>query len=119
MAGYLGEEKYSGASRTKQQPRLLLDLPCINPIVQSALLSDADTFIDELTEFLHNPKMEKTDFQKRYDFSDLDVSKMKKWTDKQNMAYIRDLFNFLEENHLPQRLLLSRNLLRALWTPSQ
>ena len=101
MAGYLGEEKYSGASRTKQQPRLLLDLPCINPMVQSALLSDTETFIDELTEFLHNPKIEKTDFQKRYDFSDLDVSKMKKWTDKQNMVYIRDLFNFLEENHLP------------------
>ena len=101
MAGYLGEEKYSGASRTKQQPRLLLDLPCINPMVQTALLSDTETFIDELTEFLHNPKIEKTDFQKRYDFSDLDVSKMKKWTDKQNMVYIRDLFNFLEENHLP------------------
>ena len=101
MAGYLGEEKYSGASRTKQQPRLLLDLPCINPMVQSALLSDTETFIDELTEFLHNPKIEKSDFQKRYDFSDLDVSKMKKWTDKQNMVYIRDLFIFLEENHLP------------------
>jgi hypothetical protein len=101
MAGYLGEVKYSGASGTKQQPRLLLDLPCINPMVQSALLTDTETFIDELTEFLHNPKVKKTEFQKRYDFSDLDVSKMKKWTDKQNMVYIRDLFNFLEENHLP------------------
>jgi hypothetical protein len=101
MAGYLGEAKYSGTSGAKQQPRLLLDLPCINPIVQKALLSDTETFIDELTEFLHNPKGKNIEFQKKFDFSDLDVSKMKKWTDKQNMDYIKELFNFLEKNHLP------------------
>jgi len=101
MASYLGEVKYSGVTRGKNQPRLILDLPCINPIVQNALLTDTDAFIKELTEFLHNPQAEKIKFQRKYDFSELDVSKMKKWTDKQNMVYIKDLFDFLEENNLP------------------
>ena len=101
MANYLSEIKYSVNPSAKQQPRLLLDLPCIDPTVQKALLSDTINFVSELTDYLHSPKADKIEFLKKYDFSNLDISKMKKWTDKQNMPYIKDLFNFLDENELP------------------
>ena len=101
MAGYLGEYKYSSARSSKQDPRLVLDLPCINPSVQNALLLNPDKFVQELANFLHNPEAEKDSFLEKYDFSDLEVSKMRKWTDKQNTVYIKDFFEFLEENELP------------------
>ncbi len=101
MADYLKEEKYSNVVRAIKQPRLLLDLPCINHIVRKALLSDTDAFINELTDFLHNPNSNRDEFQKKHDFSNLEVSKMKNWTDKRNTVYIKDLFDYLEENSLP------------------
>ena len=101
MAGYLGEFKYASKKSGKQKPRLLLDLPCINPTVQEALLINSNSFVEELADFLHNPNTDKNEFLGKYDFSDLDVTKMKKWTDKQNVIYIKDFLHFLQKNSLP------------------
>ena len=101
MADYLGETKYSVRENTKQQARLLQDLPCIDPVVLEALLSDSDNFVQELSGFLHELNTDKRAFLDKYDFTNLEVSRMKKWTDKQNMIYISDLFSFLQNNNLP------------------
>jgi hypothetical protein len=101
MAGYLGEFKYASKQSAQKKPRLLLDLPCINPSVQEALLNNSNDFVKELADFLHNPDTDKVEFLGKYDFSDLDVTKMKKWTDKQNVIYIKDFLHFLQKNSLP------------------
>ena len=100
MASYLKEVKFTSKTNGNQKPRLLIDLPCVNPTVQIALLSDTDSFVKELIEYLYNSQRAQTPFLQKYDFSDLEISKMKQWTDKRNMIYIKDLFNFLEDNNL-------------------
>jgi hypothetical protein len=101
MTSYLKEFKYSAKSKGKKQPRLALDLPCINPKVKEALLSDTNNFVEELAVYLYDSKKNKKEFLQKYDFSDFDISKMKIWTDKRNMINIQNLFEFLQKKDLP------------------
>lgn len=102
MADYMKESKYSSAGVVGNQPRLMVDLPCVNRSVQDALLSDTGSFVKELTEYLYDPTKDKSVFTNKYDFSKFEPLKMKKWTDKKNTSYIKDLFDFIQKNGLSE-----------------
>jgi hypothetical protein len=104
MANYLKEFKYTVGSTQIEEPRLVLDLPCINENVKKALLWETKMFVSELSKLLSNPESEKSKFVQKYDFSNLDVNKMTEWTDKKNTSYISYLFNYLNEGNFPPAL---------------
>jgi hypothetical protein len=102
MADYLKESKFSRAGVVGKQPRLLVDLPCVNRSVQDALLSNTNNFVEELTGYLYDATKDKSVFSRKYDFSQFENLKLKNWTDKKNTSYIKDLFDFIDKEGLPK-----------------
>ena len=100
MADYMKETKYSSLTKSKQTPRLIKDIPCVDSKVKNSLLTETEEFVEILSEYLHNPESEIENFLNNHDFSNLDVNLMKNWTDKQNTIYIKEFFDFLEEKSL-------------------
>lgn len=98
MADYLKEEKLS--TRSKGKSRLVIDFPCVNVEVSSALMENSSSFVDELLSFLKSPSSNSS-FTSSFDFSKFNTADMTTWTDKRSTNLISELFEFHDSKGLP------------------
>jgi hypothetical protein len=78
----------------------VIDFPCVNVEVCSALMENASSFVEELLSFLKSPNSNSS-FTRSFDFSKLNTEDMTDWTDKRSTNLISELFDFYDRTGLP------------------
>jgi hypothetical protein len=109
MLDYLGESKYSTRQSSASGPRLGKDLPIVPLEVSNAILTQSQTFIEDLSTFLNGRDIASLGDKPIGQLVDFDSSKLVPWTDKRSALHISELFSYLDSiESVPARAPLAK-----------
>lgn len=104
MLEFLAESKFRANGTLAEGPRIRSDFPCAPEAMFEAILSNSNSYIDELLDYLKNSGRDSEDFLNRYPLGEISSKQMVPWTDKKTMENIEKLFKFVEEKNKPELL---------------
>ncbi len=104
MIEFLVEPKYKSNGNLGEEPRVNVDYPCAPTSIFDALIQQPKEFVDELSEFINSDRNVTSSFVKKFPLGEERMDRFKVWTDKRQVEYLVDLFDFIDKKELPKLL---------------
>jgi len=102
MVRYLKEPKLADLKRGRTTSRLERDLPCLKSEVLEMILRRDDEFVESLLLWFDTSSTDCSTPDILGGLCDFDQNKLQIWTDKKNVRYICDLFDYISLNGLDE-----------------
>jgi hypothetical protein len=102
MIEFVVEPKYRSNGDLGEDPRVEVEYPCAPTSILHALIHQSEEFVNQLSRYINNDKNATSSFLEKFPIGEERKNLFKIWTDKRQMEYLEDLFDFIDKKKLPK-----------------